>query len=56
MLPGFIIEELRKREQRREQRPQPSVQLPVESDRSGHNAVIEGEDEHRGVTIIPLFD
>ena len=56
MLPGFIIEELRKREQRRQQQPQPQIQLPMEPGKPDREAVVEGEDEQRGVTVIPLFD
>ncbi len=54
MLPPFIIEQIRQREEReRRNAPQPYLDLPVPP---GHpRAPHEEEDKNRGVVIIDLF-
>ncbi|MFT3922374.1 MAG: hypothetical protein QM778_07565 [Myxococcales bacterium] len=55
MLPPFIIEQIRQREEReRRNAPQPYLELPVPPARP-HDPQEESEDKNRGVVIIDLF-
>jgi len=55
MLPPFIIEQIRQREEReRRNAPQPYLELPVPPMRPGE-AYEEPEEKNRGVVIIDLF-
>ncbi len=56
MLPAYIIEELRRREQARRdetRRPQPQIELPMERPRRPEPAAERSE---RGVAIIEVWD
>lgn len=50
MLPAYIIDQIRKREARREERPQPTLELPQRLPRQRP----EAEEEKRGIVIIDL--
>ncbi|MBL8601694.1 MAG: hypothetical protein JNK72_07210 [Myxococcales bacterium] len=57
MLPPYIIEEIRRREQQQRQYEQPRIELPLPSavpDRSPKQE--ERDDADRGVIIIDLLD
>ncbi|MGE0787417.1 MAG: hypothetical protein AB7S26_17220 [Sandaracinaceae bacterium] len=57
MLPPYIIEELRRREEaRREEgsRPQPRVELPI-PERAPHPSEHPSGEDPRGVVIIEVF-
>ena len=57
MLPDFIIDELRKRERRRDRRPQPVVQVPsTQQDVHKPSRNSDESQEQRGVVVISLFD
>lgn len=52
MLPPFIIEQIRRREETEEYRPQPQLDLPVDDRPSRESS----PPEEPGVVIIPLWD
>ena len=56
MIPGFIIEEIRKREQKEQSRPevQPTLDIPLIPREKPPDADDE-PDKDRGVTVIELF-
>lgn len=55
MLPPFIIEQIRKREEE-EARPEhrPAIELPLPPPRRRHRDDADGEDANRGVIVIDL--
>ena len=55
MLPPFIIEQIRKREEDRRQdnRAQPHLELPIPSSPT-HRRIVPDDDVDRGITIIEL--
>ena len=55
MLPPFIIEQIRQREEReRRNAPQPFLELPVPPAMPSHREPERGDDVDRGVVIIDL--
>jgi len=56
MLPPFIIDQIREREEReRARREQPVIHLPLPSRRGGEESRPSEEKPERGVTIIDLM-
>ncbi len=57
MLPPFIIDQIRKREEE-DQREQPQIQLPIPEPLPRHERTDGGETPHddRGVVVIDLFN
>lgn len=56
MLDAFIIEELKRREQRRDDRQRPVIELPLPSseDRPRRSETEDDEQPQRGVVVIDL--
>ncbi len=54
MLPPFIIEQIRRREQEEAKREQPCLELPLERSKPAPRAQ-EPEDAGRGVVVIDLL-
>jgi hypothetical protein len=55
MLPPFIIEEIRRREnQQRHRYEQPQLELPIPVVTPNYNPPVRRDDDDRGVTIIDL--
>ena len=54
MLPPFIIEQIRKREQEEQRYEQPQLELPVAPPRPKKDAPHEEEQPNRGVIILDL--
>lgn len=51
MLPPFIIQQIRQREQ--DDRPQPRIEISDDAERPSHDST---PTEERGVVVIPLWD
>ena len=54
MLPPFIIEQIRKREQEEQRYEQPQLELPVPPPRPKKDGPLEDEQPKRGVIILDL--
>ena len=54
MLPPFIIEQIRKREEEARQNQQPHLELPLPMHPPVRRSVPEPDDQDRGVVIIDL--
>lgn len=55
MLPPFIIEQIRKREEEsRREEARPRLELPLEYGPPAKREIVEDDDAHRGVIILDL--
>lgn len=57
MLPPWIIEQIRKREEERPKDDRPALRLPIEEPEPDYKKreCPDGEDEDRGVVVIELY-